>query len=176
MAQVQVQFTPPTPAPANGYKVKYRISGSGAAYSEVSGSSSPITIPGVDVTKDYEGTVRSICNLEGYESSEVAWSAAKLYAAKITFANTNNNSGLEFSIRWANASGAPTNLVYSGFYTSDPVVIYLTEVPAGASVQVNILSAHSIVFSSCNGVNGPTSGTSAYWSGLNGNISINLAV
>jgi hypothetical protein len=74
MATLSISFTEPTPAPANGYEVLYRVAGSGSAYTSQLGASSPINITGVSLTSDYEGTIKAICDGElGVYSAEVPW-------------------------------------------------------------------------------------------------------
>ncbi len=62
MSSLVLTFTPPTTAPANGYLVKYRETGT-VPYTTVTPnqSSSPITVTGVDGTKIYEGTITADC-------------------------------------------------------------------------------------------------------------------
>lgn len=60
-----ISFTPPSPAPANGYIVKYRPYGSGGAYTQVmpNPTSSPVTISGLDDSvNQWEGTIESDCD------------------------------------------------------------------------------------------------------------------
>lgn len=62
MGTLTLNFTAPTPPPANGYVVKYRKIGD-PNYTIVSPNPTtvPIVITGVDNTKAYEGTVTSLC-------------------------------------------------------------------------------------------------------------------
>jgi hypothetical protein len=59
-ATLTVNFTPQTPAPANGYKVSYRPAGSAAAYTELTVSSSPVVLPNLTANA-YEGTIEAVC-------------------------------------------------------------------------------------------------------------------
>jgi hypothetical protein len=62
MATLTISFTPPSPAPANGFLVKYRKAGD-SIYTQVTPNptSSPVVISGVDGTSAYEGFIQSLC-------------------------------------------------------------------------------------------------------------------
>jgi hypothetical protein len=62
--QAEISFTPPSPAPVNGYRVKYRIAGSLDPYSIITGASSPITITGLTYGVNYEGYIESDCSIQ----------------------------------------------------------------------------------------------------------------
>ena len=65
-----VNFTPPIPTPANGYRLKYRPIGSSGAYTTVDNVipvGSTITITGLDATvTGWEGTIESKCGSAYY--------------------------------------------------------------------------------------------------------------
>ena len=75
MANLTVTFTPPTPAPANGYRVKYRKVGT-TSWNTVSPypTSSPVVITGLENGVAYEGTIESACE-DGFFSAVTAFSA-----------------------------------------------------------------------------------------------------
>jgi hypothetical protein len=60
---LQVAFTGSSPAPANGYIVKWRIDGSGDPYTQVypNPTSSPVTITGVPACEDIEVVMQAQC-------------------------------------------------------------------------------------------------------------------
>lgn len=60
---LQVAFTGSSPAPANGYIVKWRIDGSGNEYTQVypNPTSSPVTITGVPACEDIEVVMQAQC-------------------------------------------------------------------------------------------------------------------
>jgi len=67
MAKLTITFTPPTPAPANGYRVKYRKVGT-TAWNTVSPypTSSPVIITGLENDVNYEGTIEAACDNESF--------------------------------------------------------------------------------------------------------------
>lgn len=75
MAKLTVSFTPPSPAPSNGYRVKYRKAGT-TAWNTVSPypTSSPVVISGLENGVAYEGTIESSCD-NGFFSPLIAFSA-----------------------------------------------------------------------------------------------------
>lgn len=62
MATLTLNFTPPSPAPANGYLVSYRKAGD-SSYTQVTPNptSSPVIVTGLDGTSAYEGFIKSLC-------------------------------------------------------------------------------------------------------------------
>jgi hypothetical protein len=74
MATLTVTFNAASPVPCCGYKLKYRIAGSGGSYTIVSSMTSPFTVSGVQDGASYEGTIYSDCQSDlGINSSEVTW-------------------------------------------------------------------------------------------------------
>lgn len=69
MAKLTVQFTPPSPAPSNGYRVKYRKAGT-TSWNVVSPypTASPVVISGLENGVAYETTIESACD-DGFFSS-----------------------------------------------------------------------------------------------------------
>lgn len=63
MAKLTVTFTPPSPAPSGGYRVKYRKVGT-TSWNTVSPypTSSPVVISGVENGVDYETTIEAACD------------------------------------------------------------------------------------------------------------------
>jgi hypothetical protein len=78
MATITITFTPASPAPADGYVVKYREAG-GGAYTDVlpNPTSSPVLITGLDDTKAYEGYIQSMCD-DGFFSDPVSFSVGAI--------------------------------------------------------------------------------------------------
>lgn len=68
-----ITFTPPSGT--HSYITKYRVAGSGAPYTQVypNATSTPIVIPGLLDSTNYEGTIQTVCS-EGV-SSTIAWYA-----------------------------------------------------------------------------------------------------
>jgi hypothetical protein len=63
MATLKITFTPASPAPNLGYRVKYREVGTTAwIYVTPNPTSSPVLIPGVPNGKLWEGTIESQCS------------------------------------------------------------------------------------------------------------------
>lgn len=75
-----LNFTPPSPAPANGYRVKWRVVGT-TQYTTASGSftSSPITLTGIPACENIEGTIESSCSVSSF-SAPATFSANKITA------------------------------------------------------------------------------------------------
>ena len=75
MAKLTIAFTPPSPAPANGYRVRYRKVGT-TSYNTISPypTTSPVVITGLENGVNYEGTIEAACD-GGLFSSVVAFSA-----------------------------------------------------------------------------------------------------
>lgn len=75
MATITITFTPPSPVPANGYRVNYRKVGD-TVYTTLSPNptTSPVTITGVLAGVAYEGTIESDCG--GTYSTPISWSAS----------------------------------------------------------------------------------------------------
>jgi hypothetical protein len=63
MASLTIAFTPPSPAPSNGYRVKYRKVGT-TSWNTVSPypTSSPVIITGLENGVSYETTIESSCD------------------------------------------------------------------------------------------------------------------
>lgn len=63
MATLTLNFTNASPAPANGYRVKYRLKGTSDVYTTLSPSpsASPAIITGINEANNYEGTIESDC-------------------------------------------------------------------------------------------------------------------
>lgn len=74
MGNIIINFNTVDPAPANGYRIKYRKVGD-STYTVVSPNptTSPATITGVDNSFSYEGTIQSDCS-NGIYSTAVSFS------------------------------------------------------------------------------------------------------
>lgn len=73
---IVINFVPCSPAPANGYNIKYRIAGSGDPYTDAGNFSSPpasITVDFPDGTA-FEGIIKGDCG-DGLFGPDVAWTA-----------------------------------------------------------------------------------------------------
>lgn len=68
MATLTISFTPPSPVPANGYVVKYRVKGTTGAYTSTTVSGSPAVITGLAADTSYEGTIESYCGTDLYST------------------------------------------------------------------------------------------------------------
>lgn len=75
-----LNFTPPTPAPANGYRVKWRVVGT-TQYTTAAGpfTSSPITLTNIPACDNIEGTIESSCSTTSF-SAPASFSANKITA------------------------------------------------------------------------------------------------
>ena len=74
---LEVTFTPPSPPPPNGYRVKWRVVGATTWNTPIGPyTSSPILIPNVPVCENIEGTVEAVCG-SSY-SAVVSFSTAHL--------------------------------------------------------------------------------------------------
>lgn len=92
-----------------------------------------------------------------------------------TISYTNNVGTVPMQLFIGNNNTSPTTLIYSGNYTSDPLVGTDANLPAvNANVIFAIGGGRTIISITCNGVAGATGGTSASWSGVNGSILINV--
>lgn len=76
MAKLTIAFTAPSPAPVNGYRVRYRKVGT-TSYNTISPypTASPVVITGLENGVNYEGSIEAAC-ADGLFSSVVAFSAA----------------------------------------------------------------------------------------------------
>lgn len=73
---LKISFTPPSPAPDNGYRVKWRVVGT-STYTLVNAvyTTSPITVTNIPACEDVEGTIESICG--AVYSTVVTFTATK---------------------------------------------------------------------------------------------------
>src|SRR4051812_23728310 len=78
MSTLTVSFVPPDIRPATGYIVKYRAVGT-SDYTSVAPNPtiSPIRIPGVDMSKAYEGTIQAVCSVT-HKSVEIPFNVGSL--------------------------------------------------------------------------------------------------
>lgn len=108
MATLTLEFFEPTPSPAGGYIVKYRVAGSGSAYTTVTPNprSSPITITGVAAGMSYEGSVQSYCG-NGIESSALIFGLSPYTTLETQYGTT--------EIETCGASPLP--IYFSNIYT-----------------------------------------------------------
>jgi hypothetical protein len=69
MATLTISFIPTSPAPINGYRVRYRVKGSSSAYTQMvpNATSSPVTITGLD-NVEYEGAIDADCGSGTFSS------------------------------------------------------------------------------------------------------------
>lgn len=58
---VNITFTAATPAPVDGYRVRYRVLGSNSSFNIVTGLTSPILICGLNDNTTYEALIDSDC-------------------------------------------------------------------------------------------------------------------
>lgn len=72
MGTLTIYFTPVTPAPANGYIIKYAVVGS-TNFTTISSTTSPVIVQVNDVD-DYYGFVASDCG-NGRTGEEISWSS-----------------------------------------------------------------------------------------------------
>jgi hypothetical protein len=77
MATLTITFDPAIPAPANGYRLKYRKKGSSDAFTTVTGAGSPIVVNSIAGFQDFEGTLESDCGAGGF-STPINWNTEQL--------------------------------------------------------------------------------------------------
>lgn len=135
---LQIAFTPPSPAPTNGYRIKYRVVGT-STYTTAVGpfTSSPVSILNVPSCENVEGTIESICGAA--YSTVASFTASKettyvcndlvngtssstsfiIYPKKVYDLNGSNDA---VTLTW-DASGVPNRF---NVYNSEKVLIFST--------------------------------------------------
>jgi hypothetical protein len=139
---VQIDFTPPAIAPAEGYRVKWRVAGY-TAYTTISPNptTSPIVIPQVPVCTNLEGTIEASCGNGNY-GSPVAFvvgadSTASGGRGSITGTNSANcNGGATGTIVTTNAFSKIqlTTTYYSLTGTMQGATLTIREASSGNTV------------------------------------------
>ena len=134
---LSISFTPPSPVPADGYRVKYRPFGSSGAYTTVMPfpTASPVLIAGLDGSiLQWEGTIESDCDgtfstiatfstdtfcncTSGYSPNEFDTSCEKITRV----AATSTGGGSRLACHFTDASYAVYGLTFlqPGGYASD---------------------------------------------------------
>ncbi len=109
---LQVSFTNPTLAPANGYVVKWRPVGT-TEWNTVNQNQNPVTIAGVPGCFNIEGTIQANCgggNLGSPVSFAVSSSSAECKSIRLldtaSYSYVPCNSSIAVSVN--NQSGSPT--------------------------------------------------------------------
>lgn len=80
---ITINFNPSTPAPANGYRVRWRTVGSESFIIAGTFTSSPIVLPNIPLCVAVEGTIENSCGNNDYSSSTV-WGVPALASTKCT--------------------------------------------------------------------------------------------
>lgn len=138
MATLRITFTPTSPAPANGYTIAYRKEGTGAAYTTVNTSSSPVDIT-VDDGWSYEGYIRANC-ANGATSVSVDFTAA-VTAEPCYIYEFSNAGGTNATVYYKECNLAPVQslTVLTGgtqvyqCCQSSYVIINSTQIPPGSN-------------------------------------------
>ena len=93
-----LNFTPPIPAPANGYRVKWRVVGT-PTYTTATGSftSSPITLTGLPACDNIEGTIESSCSVTSF-SAPATFTASKVNPLVCGSTVTRTNDSSQFYV------------------------------------------------------------------------------
>lgn len=113
-----IQFTPPTPAPANGYRVQYWNVNNPSVVNTVSPNptTSPVSISGL-AAGCYNGTIEAACGGSQY-SSPIQFNACSAASCLTgTLSATGNCSGGQTST-FSLATGQQATVSMSGFYYS----------------------------------------------------------
>lgn len=116
---ISVSFTAPSPAPGNGYLVKWRRSGSGDAYTTLTAAGSPVTISNVPVCTDIEVVVQSQCDnsqLSAPQTTTVSAYTANLCDDNINLSHTHN-----------------------GFYTYPEILLDATSAPGDVILTYDVI-------------------------------------
>lgn len=87
---------------------------------------------------------------------------------------TNNIPSINITLYIGNNNSAPSTLIYSGTYSSDPLSGINVNLPAVNANVLMIISGQTYASANCNAVAGTISGgaTIAQWSGVNGPLTI----
>ena len=98
MAKLTINFTPVSPAPANGYRVKYRKVGT-VSYNTLSpyATASPVVITGLENGVAYEGTIEAACD-SGVFSSPVSFSATAMSFVSCGATISNSYAGTAYYV------------------------------------------------------------------------------
>lgn len=80
---ITINFNPVSPAPANGYRVRWRTVGSTSYIIAGTFTTSPAVLQGIPLCSAVEGTIESSCGSNSYSSS-TNWSVPALPAAHCT--------------------------------------------------------------------------------------------
>jgi hypothetical protein len=93
-----LNFTAPSPAPGNGYRVKWRVVGT-TNYTTATGpfTSSPITLTGIPACDNIEGTIESSCTSTSF-SAPANFSATKISALVCGSTVSRTSSSTQFYI------------------------------------------------------------------------------
>jgi len=78
---ITINFNPSTPAPANGYRVRWRNVGSANYIIAGTYTSSPVVLPNIPMCVAVEGTIENSCGNNDYSSSTL-WSVPALSSTK----------------------------------------------------------------------------------------------
>jgi hypothetical protein len=78
---ITINFNPSTPAPANGYRVRWRTVGSESFIIAGNFNSSPVVLNNIPMCSAIEGTIENSCGNNDYSSSTV-WSVPALTSTK----------------------------------------------------------------------------------------------
>lgn len=140
---IQIDFTAPSIAPAEGYRVKWRVAGT-SAYTTVSPNptTSPVVIAQVPVCTNLEGTIEASCGNGNYGSPVAFVVAADATASGGNGTITGTNS--------ANCNGGATGTIVTtnAFSKISLTTTYysLTGTMQGATLTIRDASTSSVLF------------------------------
>lgn len=140
---IQIDFTPPSIAPAEGYRVKWRVAGT-SAYTTVSPNptTSPVVIAQVPVCTNLEGTIEASCGNGNY-GSPVSFVVAADAAAS-------GSGGTITGTSSANCNGGSTGTIVTtnAFQKVQLTTTYysLTGTMQGATLTIRNAGTSEVVF------------------------------
>lgn len=93
-----LNFAPPSPAPANGYRVKWRVVGT-TNYTTATGpfTSSPITLTAIPACENIEGTIEGSCSSTAF-TAPASFSASKVTALVCGSTVSRTNDSAQFYV------------------------------------------------------------------------------
>lgn len=116
---------------------------------------------------EYIGTISNVC-------AAVATTTTTPGGDGWTISYTNNQN-IPVRLDFGQNGGSPSNTLYNGNYTSDPVVGTSGLLPAvNAVVLLTVGAGKTILSCTCNGVSGTTGGNTSVWTAVNGSILVNF--
>lgn len=163
-------------------KVRVNISyPNGGSFSQIytnNGVDIDIPFP-VNVFGDFSISMTPVCNettgFFGAPTAPVIVNVPGSATGTWTIFYTNNNPVVPLQIQYGNNGSSPSNTLYSGNYTSDPLSGSSALLPAvNANVVFFVGAGKTISAININGVNGTTGMSTSTFTGVNGNIVIHV--